>query len=285
MTGNAAGKGRDDPPLNARATAGKILSRHARFHMGTCAPGPGIPTLMIRGPSPCGAASAPNSLSGSSIMSSCTRQRVRQGSPHVNQDAVRDVDHKGGGGGLFNLHFVCGSGTRHRDHVRVQTATEFAIFKAHMWTWICGELLVDTLAMSSMKEACLSALMHTPGKQDVFSIVGVKPRGESGEGLAALAERGLEAELTQAGGSGCHTCLGAVAMMYIKVKESYTLDTCIPPTAARAAWKVPFEMAVSPSSQEQKAADHIADVKMRGTAAGAAQQLMRRPAVAGENPH
>ena len=42
---------------------------------------------------------------------------------------------------------MCGSGTRHRDHVRVQTATEFAIFKAHMWTWICGELLVDTLAM------------------------------------------------------------------------------------------------------------------------------------------
>lgn len=80
-----------------------------------------------------------------------------------------------------------------------------------------------------MKEACLSALMHTPGKQDVFSIVGVKPRGESGEGLAALAERGLEAELTQAGGSGCHTCLGAVAMMYIKVKESYTLDTCVRP--------------------------------------------------------
>jgi hypothetical protein len=61
-----------------RATAGKILSRHARFHMGTWAPGPGIPTLIIRGPSPWGAASAPNSLSGSSTMSSCTRLRVRQ---------------------------------------------------------------------------------------------------------------------------------------------------------------------------------------------------------------
>ena len=61
-----------------RATAGKILSRHARFHMGTWAPGPGMPTLIIRGPSPLGAASAPNSLSGSSTMSSCTRLRVRQ---------------------------------------------------------------------------------------------------------------------------------------------------------------------------------------------------------------
>ena len=80
-----------------------------------------------------------------------------------------------------------------------------------------------------MEEACLSALMGTPGKQDVFSVISVKPRGECREGLAALAERGLEAELTQAGHSGCHTCLGAIAMMYIKVKESHTLDTCITP--------------------------------------------------------
>ncbi len=82
-----------------RATAGKILSRHARFHMGTCAPGPGIPTLIIRGPSPWGAASAPNSLSGSSTMSSCTRLHVRQGLPHGIQFALRHVDHKG----LFTL--------------------------------------------------------------------------------------------------------------------------------------------------------------------------------------
>ncbi len=80
-----------------------------------------------------------------------------------------------------------------------------------------------------MEEACLSVLTGTPGKQDVFSVISVKPRGECGEGLAALAERGLEAELTQAGRSGCHTCLGAVAVMYIKVKESYTLDACITP--------------------------------------------------------
>ena len=71
--------------------------------------------------------------------------------------------------------------------------------------------------------------MGTPGKQDVVSVISVKPRGESGEGLTALAEGGLEAELTQAGRSGCHTCLSAIAMMYIKVKESYTLDTCITP--------------------------------------------------------
>jgi hypothetical protein len=80
-----------------------------------------------------------------------------------------------------------------------------------------------------MEEACLSALMGTPGKQDIVSVISIKPRGESGEGLAALAERGLEAELAQAGRSGCHTCLGAVAVMYIKVKESYTLDTCARP--------------------------------------------------------
>ena len=82
-----------------RATAGKILSRHARFHMATWAPGPGMPTLIIRGPSPWGAASAPNSLSGSSTMSSCTRLRVRQDLPRGNQDTVRDLDHKG----LFTL--------------------------------------------------------------------------------------------------------------------------------------------------------------------------------------
>lgn len=80
-----------------------------------------------------------------------------------------------------------------------------------------------------MEEACLSVLMGTPSKQDVVSVISVKPRGESGEGLAALAEGGLEAELTQAGRSGCHTCLGAVAMMYIEIKESYTLDACIAP--------------------------------------------------------
>lgn len=71
--------------------------------------------------------------------------------------------------------------------------------------------------------------MGTPGKQDVLSVISVKPRGESGEGLTALAEGSLEAELTQAGCSGGHTCLSAVAMMYIKVKKSYTLDTCIIP--------------------------------------------------------
>lgn len=64
----------------------------------------------------------------------------------------------------------------------------------------------------------LQGLMeHPPGKQDVVSIICVKPGGEDREGLAALAEGRLEVEAAQAGSGGSHTGLSPIAMMHIKV--------------------------------------------------------------------
>ena len=73
--------------------------------------------------------------------------------------------------------------------------------------------------------SCLE-LTSTPGKQDVVSIISVKPGGEAGEGLATLAEGGLEAKLAQARCSGCYARLGPIAMVHIKVQQSHPLDAC-----------------------------------------------------------
>ena len=79
-------------------------------------------------------------------------------------------------------------------------------------TWLKApqDLMRKVLQHHAWKEA-------VPCKQDVVSVIGVQPRREDWEGLAALTEGRLEAEAAQTRGCGGHTRLSAIAMVHINV--------------------------------------------------------------------
>ena len=91
----------------------------------------------------------------------------------------------------------------------------------------CCELVVGVIGAKCRRLVCDLCLgQYVPCKQDVVGIIGVQPWRVDREGLAALTVRRLEAKATQAGSSGCHTGLCAVAVVHIKVQQSHFFNAC-----------------------------------------------------------